>query len=424
MIDEEIYNKLNQIDALEDRVLLKNILNGVFVNLKAETDRKYEQLEKRVFNEVKYSNQRYKIFSTINKRIDIDLTDDFLYAILPCDLNEPVYEVKEILNSLREKKQFELFNIFMECNYLTFKEFINKDINIQGVIKTNKRTYEAKFIVKENKNYFNQIENLYKTFIGNNIPWSTINNPYIHKIAKVVLIGTKSELDPGEKIETIDIDFGEYSKYVKYDMVPMWNVKEIKIKGTSFPMPCVDKITYEHNLSVSKENGYLVKMDVDNINYVMFKKGNIIISSTVDTTSTWEVLEIISPLSKSIKDYKYELMSNEIKENFSNKMLLQNNKNIKTKTDISRLVNSFDVSRYLKFKDVKLIDINNNVKKESYDANDFIADEIRESNIKKSLILLFEPLDKENYLNYDILSFIVSEVQFIYPEYQCEGRII
>ena len=105
-------------------------------------------------------------------------------------------------------------------------------------------------------------------------------------------------------------------------------------------------------------------------------------------------------------------------------MLLQNNKNIKTKTDISRLVNSFDVSRYLKFKDVKLIDINNNVKKESYDANDFIADEIRESNIKKSLILLFEPLDKENYLNYDILSFIVSEVQFIYPEYQCEGRII
>ena len=62
--------------------------------------------------------------------------------------------------------------------------------------------------------------------------------------------------------------------------------------------------------------------------------------------------------------------------------------------------------------------------KETYEVNDFIVDEIRDSNIKKVLILSFEAQEKNNYLNYDILSFIISEVQFIYPEYECEGRLI
>lgn len=47
MTDEEIYEKLNQIDDLKDRVLLKSILNGVFVNLKEESEKKFSLLEKR-----------------------------------------------------------------------------------------------------------------------------------------------------------------------------------------------------------------------------------------------------------------------------------------------------------------------------------------------------------------------------------------
>ena len=40
------------------------------------------------------------------------------------------------------------------------------------------------------------------------------------------------------------------------------------------------------------------------------------------------------------------------------------------------------------------------------------------------MIFDFSPVDEANILNRDILSFIMSEIQYIYPEYKCEGRLI
>lgn len=97
---------------------------------------------------------------------------------------------------------------------------------------------------------------------------------------------------------------------------------------------------------------------------------------------------------------------------------------IKSKSEIARLIGSFKISEKLIFKDVVVEDLLEEESREIYDANDFIIDEIREDNVKKALVLYFESRNKEDYLNNDILSFLVGEVQFIYPEYKCEGRLI
>ena len=97
---------------------------------------------------------------------------------------------------------------------------------------------------------------------------------------------------------------------------------------------------------------------------------------------------------------------------------------MKTKSELARVINSFEASKYLKFKEVILEDCSDINSNETYDVNDFIIDEIRDANIKKRLILKFQAIDKDNYINNDILSFLVSEAAFLYPEYKCEGRLI
>ena len=62
-------------------------------------------------------------------------------------------------------------------------------------------------------------------------------------------------------------------------------------------MPCIDKINYEHNISIVKEgekNGYLVDYENVDINYVTFTKESVIISSTTNETAFWNLWSIIS----------------------------------------------------------------------------------------------------------------------------------
>ena len=55
--------------------------------------------------------------------------------------------------------------------------------------------------------------------------------------------------------------------------------------------------------------------------------------------------------------------------------------------------------------------------------NYFIEDEIREKEYKRCLVLKFRGKESRALLR-DIMSFLVSEVQLLYGEYQCEGVLI
>lgn len=428
-MDERIYEKLNDIRDLKDRVLLKKIMSSVFEALEEHSKDRLNAIEKRVFNEVPYIKEKYNIYSTIVKRDKLDATDDFLYPILEEDTEEKIYDTSEILEAIEEKKYKNIFKIFLKCDYLKFKEFIKCDFNIKGVIKTDKKKHEAYFKVLENKQYTDKVNKLYKSFINSNIAWTTINNPYIHKFADVVLVRMEDKIENDENIISIEVDFGEYKKYIEYDMVPLWNVEKLRLKSDGYPKPCIDKVNYEHSVTIEKEeknNGYLVDCEQANINFVTFKEDKIIITSADDIGSSifWDLWCIIAPKKRQKETYKYELMTNEVKENFSNKLAFQKTYAIKTKTELDRIVNSFKISKKLKFTDFKLQEDYSGEVKETYEVNDFIIDEIREENIKKVLILYFKPINKESYLNNDILSFLVSEIQYLYPEYECEGKLI
>lgn len=426
-MEDGIYEKLNDIKDLDDRVLLKGILNSVFASLEDYTRERFDNLEQRVFDEIPYEEAKYNIYSTIMNRTRLDPTDDFMYPILKEDTEEMEHKTKDILKALREKCDEKMFKIFLKCDYHVFENFLKNGSMFKGRIETDKKTHIAYFKVSRNTQYAEKIRMLYKSFINNNIKWTTINNPYIHKIADVILTGCEDEIDAEEEIVKIDVDFGEYSGFVNYDMVPLWNIKELKLKCGSFPTPCIDKVNYEHVISIIDEgidNGYLVNTKNTDINYVIFRNESIVISSNIDKNFMWDILKIINCDESSIPHYEYEVISNKVKINFSNKMSLEKRYTVKTKSELARVINSFEASKYLRFKEVILKDSKEDSSNETYDVNDFIIDEIRDDNYKKKLILQFEPVDKESYINKDILSFLVSEVSFLYPEYKCEGRLL
>lgn len=83
-------------------------------------------------------------------------------------------------------------------------------------------------------------------------------------------------------------------------------------------------------------------------------------------------------------------------------------------------MNSYkDVKRYFKFLDV-IISENNIEHEETYEINEFIIDEFKLKGRNTRMYFLFEPLIKDSFTD-DILSFIISDMQLYFPEYECRG---
>ncbi|SNS15220.1 hypothetical protein SAMN05446037_100510 [Anaerovirgula multivorans] len=423
---EKIYFKINHIENLKDRALLKELLNEVIIPLYEHSEGMYNSLEKRVFDEIEYAQQNYSIYTTIVKKQDFDPIHYFLHPMLEEDIEDKAYDLQYILNTMLEKKEVNMFKIFLKCDYLIFKDILTKNTKFKGKIKTDKTTYDAYFKVKENKQYWDQVYRLYQIFIRNNIPWSTINAPYISRVADVFMVEYEDGITKGETIQEVNVDFGEYSKYVEYDIIPVWNIEKLLLESTGFPRPCEDKVNFEHDIPLKgegAEHGYLIEHESKDINSIRCGRDTLFITTQTSDLEKWCVLKVIKPKESKLQKYNYELVSNSKKVSFIEKLSGKRVTNIKTKAELIRIINSFEISTYLDFKDIEIVDKEENSRKETYNMNFFILDEVRDSDYGKKMILYFTP-KQESFIIRDLLSFIVSEIQFFYPEYKCEGRLI
>ena len=81
------------------------------------------------------------------------------------------------------------------------------------------------------------------------------------------------------------------------------------------------------------------------------------------------------------------------------------------------------MEQYVRYQDCEVLD-QFPEKSQTYSMNSFVEDEIRDTGAQKKLLLYFEPGGQEAWLQREIASCLVSEVQRLYPEYVCGGKIL
>ena len=126
---------------------------------------------------------------------------------------------------------------------------------------------------------------------------------------------------------------------------------------------------------------------------------------------------------RSLKEHRidrftYPLMPNGRAESFAEKYQRKWNQNIRTRTELAHFIRGFGLEEYVCYQDCEIKEHFPGVR-ETYSMNPFIEDEVRVSSAQMKLVLHFRKGVKEPWLQRDILSFLTSEVQRIYPEYEC-----
>lgn len=417
-----MYERLRKIEDLEQRQLLKDIVSGVFVNLIDYQDEMNRKLEERVFNEIEDVENRFDIYVTLSSKEDVDPIHQCLFPMRPADLETKGIDTAKLLQSLKNKEQAVLCTLFLECDSIQIQQLLVEKRRFNGTLVTTEGQVEIKVSLSRNSDYLQEIDKLYPIFQINGLPWKTINHPYAYKFLDVNLVDCPPLNEDTEIIDMI-VDLEEYESKKRLDMVPLWNIERHEVKNVGFPIPAIDKINYEHVLSIRKignEHGYLVEADEENVRYVKRSDNELTIVSPQDKSGVWQLIKIAKMEDEKIGKLHYELVSNRRIEHFMHKFASKYTANVKTKGEITRMINSFEAAASVELVDVDIVDSSSRAGF-THSANPFLTEMIGENSHKKTLLLKFKAKAKKDFIANDILSFLVSEVQRHFFEYKCVG---
>lgn len=416
-----IASRLQSVSSLDDRKLLKDVLRDVYENLADYNLSMYERLENRLYNEIESHTDDFVVYTSAEYLENLDPISDFLHPMIPEDADTTLNLV-DISKRLNTHPNSVIASIYMKCSNREILQLLNEKESFKGVIKTENGDYNINVKAKRCNKYINQIDKLYKTFQQNNVVWTTINCPYACKFIDIVLTNPIS-LSKDEVISEITIDLGKYDKYKQVNVVPIWNVKMLEVEENSFPMPAIDRINYEHRLALESfgtQNGYLVALGSVEYLYTLRREKELIVVSKSDSQQPWKLLQVEKPPDVIRHNSAFELLNNKRDLGFAGRYAAIKSLVIRTKSELDRLLNSYDQSKSVLFQGMEILECYEETK-ETLDCNSFVDDNIRDGVNKKTMLLKFKVEHGESYLIYDKISFLVSEIQMLFPEYDCVG---
>lgn len=421
-----IQNEIHSISNLDERVIFKELMEGVFLSLFEMNEQMYESLEQRVMDDLAYDMNHYLIRTGIVERQYVDRSHHMMFPMRDEDLEPRNYSLPDIISALESDGYYQLMRVLIQCDYRELQKLWGLKLKFKGIMEMeNHDNYDFTVELQPDYTYLDSISHLYQLFSRNGIPWQTINAPYLYKMGKVILTELPDVIDSNSIIKRFQIDFGQQSQFIRYDLIPIWNIEKIKLETIGFPVPCEDKVNFEHVLSIrdyGDENAYLVDENFG-IQSISQRNNKLYVTTNTNDARKWNIFMIRNMKDKKIDRYTYPIMKNLRVETFMEKYQRKWNEPIKTKAELARFIRGFELNEYLEYQGCVIAE-QFATTAETYEMNSFIEDEIRDRKNAKKLILKFKAKEYESWLSRDIASFIVSEVQRLYPEYECGGEFL
>jgi len=419
-----IRDEIQSISNLQERIIFKELMEGVFLSLYETNVHMYQQLEERVMNDLAYDVNQYLIITGIVERNYLDPIHPYLTVMREEDWNLTVHKVSHIRQKIAEEGFCCIGTIFLQCDYLQIERLLSEKKTYKGIIKAASE-YPVHIHLQQNQSYLSEVQHLYHLFIKNGIPWQTVNSPYLFKMIDVYITELSNECQENDIVTSFEVDLEAFSKNVCYDIIPIWNVHHLSLESAGFPVACGDHKNYEHVISiqdVSEKSVYLVDENID-ITSVRRQETELFVITPTESNQEWNIYTIKNGGKSRLERYTYPIMENLRKDSFAERLQRKNGQVVKTKGELKRFVRDFGFENYLEYVDC-ILENKVDKKQETYSMNFFLKDEIREKDKQKQLLLLFEMKSEQTWLVRDLMSFITSEVQELYPEYQCGGRLI
>jgi hypothetical protein len=425
---EYVKRQLAAMEGLEDRAMFRDILEQLFLGLTDHYEGLYADLERRIRDEIPAPLARFVIATGAVESKSLDPERGFLRPMDDADCPAPgPAEAKEALAALAEGREWPVGIIFLEMDDLDCRELAGDGGRFfRGVVigETGERR-PARFRARSAAGrYMSRVERLYQLFLDNHLPWQTVNAPYLRKFFDVTLAEAPAGGLPEGRLR-FEVDWESYGPWVRRDILPVWNVSRCQAKGDEFPRPAGDTPLYEYQFSMARlgeGNGYLMDGSQIEIASVRWEDEAVVIVSPERRDLRWDIYVVHPPRESRTDDFTYPLMTNRRLDSYAGRLAAWYGAGVKTRAELERELLSFPDCGAIRLKGCSVTDQVGD--SETYEMDPFLRDEIREPGSRRALSLLFAAGRPGYFLNRDIMSFLTSQAQRMFPEYRCAGTSI
>jgi len=423
---EYIINRLNEMRSAEEKAILREVMNSVFLPLYDATEQKYSALEERVRDELPLIYDKFAIYNTVLPREQVNSKHTWLFPMCAEDVGEPEDSADTQKATKSKNRQQVIERVFCEADYLIYRQIDREKKTMEGALKVGSDRLPFKFHLKQTTKYSKIIQSLHGAFVRNDVPWATVNSTYMNKFFDICLDeSSEIPLDAEFLPENTEMNFGTYTGIIHRQHVPVWNITRHPIRNDIFPIPAADTESFVYRFDLTtlgSEDGYLVDYENPYILDIRREGHILVLTSSKREGLHWDMHRLCQKQDSDTDVYPYPVLSNARKDSFSERLMHRYSSRIGTKAEMRKLLTSFKVSEYVALSDLQFT--GEKIKGDSYDMNHFIMDEIRVPAFQKTLVLSFRAKKLDTFFIRDIISFLVSEVQTVYPQYRCVGILL
>ena len=410
-----IDNELKNMNA-EERDTYRRTSLITFQTLVEELEDRKKEFEQRIFNSVKVKEKETTIYTALIPEKNYYLYEDSMYpvlgkSILTDNRLEPLTDKERIFKT-----------VFIKKSYSELKELENRvfEANIAG----NRKYYDVNVKLVPDERFIERMHELHDVFDVNGITWRTFNTAYAMKMYKVVQADENPDMEADIlKFDDFEvyIDFEELEESIYEDHMLVWNIEERDIIGTHLVRPTEDRIHYEHTIKLNNEKGvYIYPKDHIFLSYKEQETLYVITDNKENSIwKTWIIKENVNK--KRFENAEFPLLNNEKDYDFLNSLRVESEVKMRSEAELKRIIISYKaLENKIIYKDYYMTDKQLENTLECYDMNSFLTDEFKLKGRGENLYIYFE-IKERDYLTEDFLSFIVSDIQLKFHEYNCIG---
>lgn len=407
-IEEYIKQRLSEIRDTDERSFAKEALLKGFLPAMQVMEERYGNLEERIRREIEIPGSRYAVYTTVIHRQDYDAANRTWFPVHEEDVKGNCMRVY-FRGNREEKRIFEEQEIF-------------NAVDAEG------RTRRAG--IRKTEDYRKAVEELYGLFVYNRVPWHTVNTGDLDRFYDVYpvesAVGEDIAGEP-EDMSNWKIDFGKWEELLYKDCVALWNLEYFTFRSMKFMVPFVDGKYYEHELELNDSDpdcGYMVKGNEDILS-IRHENGKILMISSKESFENWQAYRFGKRLDTDSYGYRYRVLGNGRQERFADYLAARYGQGIHSRTELFRIAEELDMDNVIRLRDCRVLE---KERPDCYpaDMNWFLREDLFPMETRKVLELTFEKqvnMAETDGREEDTLRYVISQIQLLFDEYRCVGRL-